>query len=269
MKKISLLICIFFSFHLYGKEKHHQAFQIILDSLGLKGTIVVYDEKEDTYYSNDFEWAKKGFIPASTYKIPNTIIALELGTVKDENELFIWDGQKKRFPQWEQDLTLKDAFKVSCLPCYQEIARRNGLQNMKQMNTLIQYGNMNICKKNLDQFWLKGKSKISPMQQIDFLRRFEHQQLPISKRTYDIMRNIMIRTKTNDYLVRAKTGWGEEKGNDLGWFVGYIEKEDQIYFFATCVQPKDDNIENFILNRIQGTFQALISLNILHYTSEF
>lgn len=263
MKKISSIIFLFLSFHLYGKENHHQEFQTILDSLGLKGTIVVYVESLDTYYSNDFEWATKGFIPASTYKIPNTIIALELGTVKDENELFVWDGQKRRFPQWEKDLTLLEAFKVSCVPCYQEIARRNGLQNMKQKNTLIQYGKMKICKKNLDQFWLTGKSKISPMQEIDFLRRFQRQQLPVSKQTYEIMKKIMIHTQTEDYIIRAKTGWGEEKGKDLGWFVGYVEKRDKIYYFATCVQPKDATIENFGEKRIQGTFQALQSLGII------
>lgn len=262
MRYYFLLICICMTFTSTAKNIQLDEFQKILDSLDLTGSILIFDDANSTYYSNDFEWSNKGFIPASTYKIPNTIIGLELGTLKDEQELFHWDGQKRRFPQWEKDMNLKEAFKVSCLPCYQELARKNGLKGMKKMSKKINYGSMKIHKKTLDNFWLKGQSKISPFQQIDFLRRLYHQELPIQQKTYDIMSDIMIHAIKGQKILRGKTGWGDEKGKDLGWFVGYVVHGEKVYFFATCVQPKNEDVGNFLQSRIDATLAALQHLDI-------
>jgi len=100
-----------------------QKFQSILDSASINGSILFYDLQEDKYYSNDFEWAKKGQLPASTFKIPNSIIALESGIIKNDSTLLIWNGEKRRNKNWEQDLTFRDALHFSCVPCYQKLFR--------------------------------------------------------------------------------------------------------------------------------------------------
>ena len=113
---------------LNSKEIIKTEFGNILDSLKVKGSILIYDVKNKIYYSNDFSWAKTGIIPASTFKIPNSIIALETGIIKSDTTVFKWNGEKRRFKKWEEDLTFKKAFQVSCVPCYQEIARKDWSQ---------------------------------------------------------------------------------------------------------------------------------------------
>lgn len=107
-------------------------FQTIIDSSNVEGSILIYDFTENKYYSNNFEWANKGRLPASTFKIPNSIIALETNVVKDDSTLLKWDGKKRRLKNWEQDLTLKEAFHFSCVPCYQEIAQKIGVKRMNE-----------------------------------------------------------------------------------------------------------------------------------------
>ena len=207
-----------------------QEFQKILDSADVLGSIVVYDLKEDTYYSNDFEWAKVGRLPASTFKIPNSIIALETGVVEDDSTLFEWDGNPRRLAVWEQDLIFEEAFHKSCVPCYQEIARAIGVQRMQQHVNKFNYGKMVVNDTTIDDFWLIGASEISQMQQIEFLKRFYTSELPISKRTHDIMYDLMEIEAKTAYRMSGKTGWAIRDGQNNGWFVGYLEKENNTYF---------------------------------------
>lgn len=239
-------------------------FEKILDSLKAKGSILVYDFNKNTYYSNDFEWEKDGNIPASTFKIPNSIIALETGVVKNDSVVFKWDGKKRRIEAWEQDLTLKQAFKVSCVPCYQEIARKIGVRRMKAYLKKLNYNTMVFDTLTIDNFWLEGKSKISQIQQIDFLKRLYFSELPISKRTESIMKDIMEIEKTDHYILRGKTGWGINKGIDNGWFVGYVERKDGAYFFATSLKlTKETKRDDFLTIRTNATKEALINLKII------
>lgn len=147
----------------------------------LREAILIYDLKEETYYSNNFEWTQKGKLPASTFKIPNSIIVLEVGIVTHGHIVFKWNGEKRSFKSWEQDLTFKDAFHFLCVPCYQEVARKIGVQRMVKYVDTLNYGNMKVDTANIKLFWLEGVSRINQLQQIDFLKRFYVSQLPISK----------------------------------------------------------------------------------------
>jgi len=97
-------------------EIFREDFKRILDSTGLVGSILIFDKNKNSYYSNDFKRSETGYLPASTFKIVNSIIALETGVVEDDSTKFKWDGKKRFLPQWEQDLILKDAFHFSCVP---------------------------------------------------------------------------------------------------------------------------------------------------------
>ncbi|MFT6938341.1 MAG: beta-lactamase class D, partial [Saprospiraceae bacterium] len=159
-----------------------ETFQMIVDSNQVSGSILIYDSKNDTYYSNDFERAATEFLPASTFKVTNSIIGLETGVLKDRNHLFKWDGEPRRLKNWEADLTLAEAYKASCVPCYQEVARTIGTERMNEYLKKLDYGNMEIADSMIDIFWLEGEFKISQKQQIDFLKRFYNKELPISDR---------------------------------------------------------------------------------------
>lgn len=247
------------------KEEYREDFQKIIDSTGLSGSILILDPQSDIYYSNDFKRCSTGFIPASTFKIPNSIIALETGVAKDDSTVYKWDGKKKFLPQWEKDLILKDAFQFSCVPCYQQIAREIGTQRMKEYLKKFDYGNMIVDSSNIDSFWLEGDSKISQMQQIDFLKKLYTLEIPVSERTSDLMKRIMIIDENDSYKLSGKTGWAVRGENNLGWFVGYVETNGNVYYFATNVEPKENfEMEKFAGIRSKITLQAFRNSGFLN-----
>ncbi len=247
-----------------NNEVYVPQLQQLLDSFQLVGGILVYDDSSETYFSNDVEWAKKGALPASTFKIINSIIGLETGVVESDSTMFTWNGEDRALDVWEQDLTLKQAFHFSCVPCYQEVARGIGTERMNTYLAKLDYGKMDVDSSNIDMFWLRGNSRITQYEQIDILRRFHYAQLPISSRTDAIMRKMMIREETEEYILRGKTGWAIREDGHTGWYVGYIEKADKSYFFATHVEPDPTfDMEMFPEARIAFTEKALEQLGIL------
>jgi beta-lactamase class D len=240
------------------------AFQAILDTARVEGAILIYDLQADQFYSNDFSWAKKGYLPASTFKIPNSIIALETGVVNHDSTLFPWNGEKRNMKVWEQDLVFRDAFHLSCVPCYQEVARKIGLERMTDHLTRLNFGAMQVDAASIDIFWLEGDSKINSYQQIDFLKRLYQSELPISKRTEAIIKR-MIRIEANDGVsISGKTGWSIREGQHNGWFVGYLESGSNVYFFATNIVPQAAfEMNMFPMIRKEVTYQAFRQLEIM------
>ena len=248
------------------KVKNHKVpeFQSILDSAEVVGAILLYDFQEDAYYSNDFERAKEGKLPASTFKITNSIIGLETGVIESDTTMFKWDGEERGNENWERDLSLGDAFRFSCVPCYQEIARKIGSERMNDYLQKLDYGAMEVDSSNMDRFWLGGDSRISPMQQIDFLKRLFASKLPISERTTNILRKIMFIEETEKYSLYGKTGLSNAEHGYNGWFVGYVEQGTDTYFFATNIEPSDDfDFDVFVQKRMDITFAALKQMNMM------
>jgi beta-lactamase class D len=270
MKEIKKLLFLFLlcTVNLYSQNQKSVTvlkpkFNTILENLKVKGSILIYDSKNNTFYSNDFGWAKTGIIPASTFKIPNSIIALETGVVQNDSVVFKWNGEKRRFKKWEQDLTFQQAFQVSCVPCYQEIARKIGVKRMKSYLKKLNYNGMVFDTLTIDNFWLQGKSKFSQMQQIDFLQRLYFSKLPISTQTENILKNIMIIEKTKSYTLSGKTGWGMRNEMDNGWFVGYLETNNSAYFFALNVEMKNAVLEEFPAIRMNAVKEAFRELKLM------
>jgi len=240
------------------KEEIKAEFHPILDSANVRGAILIYELQTNTYYSNEYHWAQSGRLPASTFKIPHSIIGLETALLKDDSTIFYWDQKPRAFASWEQDLSLKKAFHYSCVPCYQELARKIGAKRMKEQLAKLNFGEMQVDSSNIDLFWLEGNSKISQFDQIDFLKRFYQDQLPIRARTKEIMSRMMIITQEEDYILRGKTGWASRNGDNNGWFVGYLESKDKTYFFATNIVPKEGlELDKFTAARKEVTLKAI------------
>jgi beta-lactamase class D len=259
-----ILTIVLFQSSIYAQSDHNDRtqkvrseFQNILDSLGVKGALLVYDVESKTYHSNDFEWSKVGFIPASTFKIPNSIIAVETGVVEDASFIFKWDGTKRALSNWEQDLNFKQAFQFSCVPCFQEIARKVSEERMKRYLSEFEYGTITFESSEIDSFWLRGESRISQFGQINFLERFYFGKLGISERTMNIMKTVMLIEDSPGQRLSGKTGLGRMNDTDIGWFVGYHEIGKKILFFATNIQPKDENTTDFNAKRLTATKLAL------------
>lgn len=247
-----------------GNQIIRSDFQSIIDSLNVAGAVLIYDFQKDVYYANDFKWADKGNLPASTFKIVNSIIALESGVVENDSTLFKWKGEKRALKIWEQDLLFREAFHFSCVPCYQDIARSIGEKRMNVYLDKFDYGSMQVDSTTIDRFWLEGDSRISQFQQIDFLKRFYNAKLPISKRTESIMKRLMVIEENENYRLSGKTGWSIRNGRNNGWFVGYIEMGQQLFFFATNVEPQAQfNMDMFSMIRKEITYKALRQMDII------
>ncbi|MBK9331066.1 MAG: class D beta-lactamase [Ignavibacteria bacterium] len=247
-----------------SKEEYREDFQQILDSSDLAGSILIYDPQSEIFYSNNFQRADSGFLPASTFKIVNSVIAIEAGMVESDSTVFKWNGVKRMLPEWEQDMILKDAFHYSCVPCYQEIAVKIGPERMARYLKAFEYGNMIMDSSNIDEFWLRGDSKISQRGQINFLKKFYNSQLPVSVRTFNILKRMMVINDNDEFILSGKTGWSFRDGNDNGWFVGYIETGGKVFFFAANVEPKENfNMDNFAHIRKQITLEALKKLDVI------
>lgn len=241
-----------------NKQLIKTEFQELIDSKNVKGSILIYDFQHKRYYSNNFDWAKIGRLPASTFKIPNTIIALETGVVKNDSTLFKWNGEKRSYKIWEQDLILRDAFQYSCVPCYQEIATTIGQKRMNKYLDKLAYRDMKFDASTIDNFWLEGPSKINQFQQINFLKRLYQSKLPITERTERTLKKMMVIEETEKFKLSGKTGLSVRSGKKNGWFVGYIEEKEHLYFFATNIEPKEGmNEKLFPQIRKEITMKAL------------
>lgn len=209
-------------------------FKKYYDRYSVEGSFVLYDQNKDQYIFYNKDQIKQSYTPASTFKICNSLIGLETGVVDDENYVIPWDSIVRN-PVWDKDHDLKTAFANSTVWYYQEVARRVGARQMKLWIDSAHYGNRDTSG-GIDLFWLTGGLRITPEQQIDFLKRLYHHELPFSKRSMDIVKNIMIVKDSADCVIRAKTGWGSQDSIDIGWFVGYLETKENVYYFANCVQ---------------------------------
>jgi hypothetical protein len=150
-----------------------------LSAEGVSGTIALLDTTDGVVRCSDAAACQASAIPASTFKIPNSMIALETGIVEGPDTILPWDGQNYSVEAWNQDLSLRDALRVSCVPCYQALARQVGEQRMREWVERLDYGNRDIAG-GIDRFWLTGALRITPLEQIDFLRRLDENKLPIS-----------------------------------------------------------------------------------------
>ncbi len=218
-------------------------FKEIFDRYGVKGTFLLYHLENDALTVYNEERADKTYLPASTFKILNSLIALETEVIKDQCEVIEWDRKRRRFDQWNQDQTLQTAFRYSVVWAYQELARRIGKKQMKHWVDKTQYGNRDIAGE-IDTFWLDGELRISPREQLEFVKKLYKNELPFSQRNMDIVKEIMIVEQTPKYILRGKTGWLGIGLPQIGWFVGYLEKAEDVYFFVInidIVKSRDAN----------------------------
>ena len=196
--------------------------------VGTVGTFVGYKVDDYLIIASDKVRSGEAKLPASTFKIPNSIIALETGVVADpDKDIFKWDGVTRSIEAWNKDHTLRSAIAVSAVPVYQEIARRIGQERMQKYLDLFDYGNRDIGG-GIDQFWLTGNLRIDPVQQIDFVDRLRRGVLPVSKRSQELARDILPVTKVGDATIRAKSGLtGRGAGQAVTGLDGRLGREGQ------------------------------------------
>jgi len=206
---------------------------------GFGGGFVLYDRNADRFTVYRPEECRRRVTPASTFKILNSLIGLETGVIRDEHFVIPWDSVHRDIESWNRDHDLASAIANSVVPYYQELARRVGRARMSAYIDSIGYGN-NDASGPIDRFWLGSTLLISADEQVDFLRRLYDGRIPFSRRSMDIVKRILVLEHNAEYVLRGKTGYSEDRsGVVVGWFIGYVEKFGNVYFFALNMTSPD------------------------------
>ena len=213
----------------------------LLDPGQLGGTILVLNEKAATAYTNNEDGIYDPYLPASTFKIVNLLIALETGVIKDADEVVKWPGHIDTVLYGNRkdifhDMTVREAFKVSAGWVFLQLAERVGTERYHKYLSLCGYGNENIDEPIGADFWNFGALAITPLNQLQVVRDLYYDRLPFKKEYMDKVKDIMITEQNSLYTLHSKTGWTRVGGHNIGWWVGYVEQGDDVYFFATCIR---------------------------------
>ena len=227
---------------------------------GLEGTFVLQKLNSDTTRVYNSNRSIKQYLPASTFKILNSLISLETKAIKNENEIIKWDGVQRFYDKWNMDQSLQSALKYSCVWFYQELARRIGEEKMQYYLDTVKYGNSKIGSE-IDIFWLEGELRISAIEQIEFLNKFLNNDLPFSDQNFEIVKGIMLVDSTDNYKLYAKTGWTARVHEQIGWYVGFLERNTEIWVFAMNIDIKEDKDSKFReeLTRKILSFEGLLN----------
>ncbi len=226
-----------------NKAKLDDSLKKYFDNNKVDGCFTLFNNGDGkvTVYNMALDTAR--VTPASTFKIVNSLIGLETNRITDEKMVIKWDGVKRWNEDWNKDLSMEEAFKVSAVPYYQEVARRIGKDTMQHWIDSLHYGNQQLGNR-IDSFWLDNSLKISPDEQLGLVKRLYFDQLPFQKRTQQIVRDVMMQESNTLYTLAYKTGWGfDEKGGNIGWVVGWVEENMHPYFFALLIKTPEKNFD--------------------------
>jgi beta-lactamase class D len=209
---------------------------------GRDGSLVIIECASGAVSTFRPQTAAARFAPCSTFKIWNALFGLELGLISAaEQPFYQWDGQERPVASWNRDLTLGEAFQASCVPAFQDLARRIGPERMRDGLAKVEYGDQDISA-GTDVFWLPAKGRktilISPIEQARLMHKLAAGETPFSKRSLTVLKDLMTVERTDNGTLLGKTGSGANADGKygLGWFVGYAESRRGAYAFACLVQ---------------------------------
>lgn len=203
---------------------------------------------EFTFY-NKKRFTDSSFLPASTFKIINSLIGLQTGVISSDSMVIKWDSVKRNVQEWNKDLSMYEAFRVSAVPYYQEVARRIGKDRMEYWMDTVNYGagtkdTAFRIHSAIDTFWLDNTLKITSDEQLGLMKMLYFNQLPFFKSYQEKVKNAMLFENTTMYRLSYKTGWArKENGNHLAWAVGWVEENNHPYFFVLNLESPDTNAD--------------------------
>lgn len=221
---------------------------------GYDGSFVLYNMQADAYEIYNKNKSELRVSPDSTYKVYSSLIGLETNVITSENSTLQWNGVQYAFRAWNRDQDLNSALKSSVNWYFQEIDRRVNRDRLQTYLQQIGYGNLNLSG-GVGEFWLESSLKISPVEQVQLLKALYNNEYGFDEKHIKAVKAAMQLTQKDDAVLSGKTGTGTINQKDTnGWFIGYVESEGNVYFFATNIQNEQ---------AANGSRAAEISLSIL------
>ena len=248
----------------YGWDTSHKNTNIIdLSSCfqGYEGSFVLYDMAQDTWNIYDMDRAALRVSPDSTYKIYDALFGLEAGAITPEDSTMEWNRELYPFQEWNTDQTLQSAMSASVNWYFQEIDKQLGTSAIDRYIREIRYGNENT-KGGLSSYWMESSLKISPIEQVELLRKLYENNLGFGIQNVNAVKDSILLSSSEAGNLYGKTGTGCIDGKDVnGWFVGYVEAPDNMWFFAANIAANDDASGN---SAAEITQHILSKINIWH-----
>lgn len=196
------------------------------------------DNNHEAIHYYNKERCLQQYLPASTFKIFNSLVGLDIPKVPDEAFVIPWDSIDRGRPEINKDMNMREAFKLSNIGYYQELARRIGPDFMQHYLDTVNYGNKRMGTA-VDSFWVNDTLKISADEQVGFVKRLYFNELPFSERSQRIVRNMMLQENEPGYKLYYKTGWGYSGGKQILWVVGFIERIEHVKEHENAMNKSD------------------------------
>lgn len=232
------------------------------DENKVAGTFGIYNNGTGQFTIHNLARFKdSAYVPASSFMIVNSLIGLETGKISDEKMVIKWDGVVRNVTEWNQDMTMDSAFKVSADPYFQEVARRIGNDTMQRWLDSLGYGQRYSKFKigQVDTFWLNNTLKITADEQLGLVKRLYFDQLPFQKRSMRVVKEVMIMEKNANYTLAYKTGLGRlPNGNAIGWVIGWVEENRHPHIFVLNLDGAADiDMPAVRMNVLKGILKQL------------
>lgn len=219
-----------------------------------EGCFVLYDFKNDTWKIHDKERASLRVAPNSTYKIYSALFGLENDIITPESSLIQWNGENYPFEAWNKDQTLQSAMTSSVNWYFQSIDEQLGVDSIQNHLQKIGYGNENL-NGDFSSYWMESSLKISPIEQVELLTKLYNNDLGFAPENIKAVKDSIHIASSDTGNFYGKTGTGRVNGKDVnGWFIGFVERADNTYFFASNIHAKD---------HADGSTAAKIAMSIL------
>ncbi|ETI69557.1 BlaR1 family beta-lactam sensor/signal transducer [Neobacillus vireti] len=224
---------------------------------GYEGSFVLFDSSKNQYQIYNREMSEQRISPDSTYKIYSALLALESNVISPNNNNQVWDGKIYPFPEWNQNQNLATALSRSVNWYFQNTDREVGRELLQDYFHKIKYGNEDLSG-NLDSYWMESSLKISPIEQVQLLYQLEKNQWGFNAENIKAVKKALLIDEQKNGRLYGKTGTGTINGKNVnGWFIGFVDKGDDRFYFAINIQNKD--------GQAQGSKAAEIAKQILHH----
>lgn len=207
---------------------------------GYEGCFVLYDSNAGSWNIYNMDSAQKRIAPNSTYKIYDALLGLENKIITPQHSNMVWNGEDYPFDVWEANQNLNSAMQNSVNWYFQSIDSQIGLDSVKKYLHKIGYGNQ-TAGTDTDLYWTDDSLKISALEQIKMLEKFHDNEFDFSPENIAAVKNSILLISNNEGSFYGKTGTGRVDGQDVnGWFIGFLEKSGNVYYFATNIQGESE-----------------------------